>query len=102
MGLYEIMCVTEETRSERDTGNPMFIAALFRIARTRKQSRCPSADERIRKPWYIYSTEYYSVIKKNAFESVLMRGMKLEPIIQSEVSQKGKHQYSILTHIYGI
>ena len=46
--------------------------------------------------------EYYSAIKKNIFESVLMRWMKLEPIIQSEVSQKGKHQYSILTHIYGI
>jgi len=48
------------------------------------------------------SVEYYSAIKKNAFESVLMRWMKLEPIIQSEVSQKQKHQYSILTHIYGI
>ena len=65
MGLYEIMCVTEETRSERDTGNPMFIAALFRIARTRKQSRCPSADERIRKPWYIHTMEYYSAVKKD-------------------------------------
>ena len=46
--------------------------------------------------------EYYSAIKKNVFESVLMRWMKLEPITQSEVSQKEKHQYSILTHIYGI
>ena len=46
--------------------------------------------------------EYYSAIKKNAFESVLMRSMKLEPIIQSEVSQKEKHKYRILTHIYGI
>ena len=52
--------------------------------------------------WYIYTVEYYSAIKKNTFESVLMRWMKLEPIIQSEVSQKEKHQYSILTHIYGI
>ena len=102
MGLYEIMCVTEETRSERHTCNPMFIAALFIIARTRKQSRYPSADEWIRKLWYIYSMEYYSAIKKNTFESVLMRCMKLAPSIQSEVSQKGKHQYSILTHIYGI
>ena len=67
-----------------------------------KQPRCPSADEWIRKLWYIYTMEYYSAIKKNTFESVLMRGMKLEPIIQSEVSQKEKHQYSILTHIYGI
>ena len=63
---------------------------------------CPSADEWIRKLWYIYTMEYYSAIKKNTFESVLMRWMKLEPIIQSEVSQKEKHQYSILTHIYGI
>ena len=93
---------TEETRIERDTGTPMFIAALFIIARTRKQSRCPSADEWIRKLWYIYTMEYYSAIKKNVFESVLLRWVKLELIIQSEVSQKEKHQYSILTHIYGI
>ena len=100
------------------------------------QSRCPSADEWIRKLWYWCATfpssgdlpnpgiepgspalqtdalpsvppgkptmEYYSAIKKNTFESVLMRWMELEPIIHSEVSQKEKHQYSILTHIYGI
>ena len=64
--------------------------------------RCPSADEWIKKLWYIYTMEYYSAIKKNSFESVLMRWMKLEPIIQSEVSQKDKGHYSILTHIYGI
>ena len=93
---------TEETRIESDTCTPMFIAALFTIARTWKQPRCPSTDEWIRKLWYIYTMEYYSAIKKNTFESVLMRWMKLEPIIQSEVSQKEKHQYSILTHIYGI
>ena len=93
---------TEETRSERDMCTPMFIAALFIIARTWEQPRCPSADESIRKLWYIYSMEYYSAIKKNSFESVLMRWMKLEPIIQSEVSQKDKDQYSILMHIYGI
>ena len=80
----------------------MFIAALFIIARTWKQPRCPPADEWIRKLWYIYTMEYYSAIENNAFESVLMRWMKLEPIIQSEVSQKEKHQYSILMHIYGI
>ena len=80
----------------------MFIAALFIIARTWKPPRCPSADEWIRKLWYIYTMEYYSAIKKNTLESVLMRWMKLEPIKQSEVSQKEKHQYSILTHIYGI
>ena len=61
-----------------------------------------SADEWIRKLWYIYTMKYYSAIKKNTFESVLMRWMKLEPIIQSEESQKEKHQYSILTHISGI
>ena len=80
----------------------MFTAALFTIAKTWKQLRCPSADECIRKLWYIYTMKYYSAIKKNAFESVLMRWMKQEPIIYSEVSQKEKHQYSILTHIYGI
>ena len=154
----------------------MFITALFIIARTWKQPRCPSADKWIRKQWYIYTMEYsvqfslvaqscptlcdpmnrsmpglpvhhqlseftqthvhlvgdaiqpshplsspsppvpnssqhqglfqwvnsYSAIKKNTFESVLMRWMKLEPNIQSEVSQREKHQYSILMHIYGI
>jgi len=80
----------------------MFVAALFIITRTWKQPRCPSADQWIRKLCYIYTMEYYSDMKKNAFESVLMTGMKLEPIIQNEVSQKEKHQYSILTHIYGI
>ena len=74
----------------------------FIIARTWKQPRCPSADEWIRKPCYIYTMEYYSAIKKSTFESVLMRWMKLEPIIQSEVSQKDKDHYNILTHIYGI
>ena len=80
----------------------MCIAALFIIARTWKQPRCPSADEWIKKLWYIYSMEYYSEVKKNSSESVLMRWMKLEPIIQSEVTQKDKDQCSILTHIYGI
>ena len=65
-------------------------------------TRCPSADEWIRKLWYLYTMEYYSAIKKNSFESVLMRWMKLEPIIQNEVSQKDKDHYSILTHIYEI
>ena len=65
---------------------PMFTAALFTIARTWKQPRCPSADEWIRKLCYTYRKEYYSAVKKNAFEAVLMRWMKLEPIIQSEAS----------------
>ena len=94
---------TKETRIERDTCTPMFITALFTIARTWKQPRCPSADEWLRKLWYVYTMEYYSTIKKIASESVLMKWMKLEPIIcQSEVCQKEIHQYSILTHIYGI
>ena len=93
---------TEETRIERDTCTSVFIAALFIITRTWKQPRRPSADEWIRKLWYIYTMEYYSAIKKNTFELVLLRWMKLELIIQSKVSQKEKHQYSILTHIYGI
>ena len=59
-------------------------------------------DEWIKKLWYIYVMEYYSVIKRNAFESVLKRWTNLEPIIQSEVSQKEKDKYHILTHIYGI
>ena len=79
---------TKETRIERDMCTPVFIAALFTIARTWKQPRCPSADEWIRKLWYIYTMEYHSAIKKNAFESVLTRWMKLEPIIQSEVRQR--------------
>ena len=91
---------TEETRTERDTCTTMFIASLFTVARTWKQPRCPSADEWIRKLWYIYTMEYYSAIKKNTFESVLMRWMKLVPNIESEVSQKEKYQYSILTHIW--
>ena len=80
----------------------MFTAALFTIARTRKQPRCPSTDEWIKKLWYIYTMEYYSAIKRKKFESVLMRWMNLELIIQSEVSQKEKDKYRILTHIYRI
>ena len=66
----------------------MFTAALFTMARTWKQPRCPSTDEWISKLWYIYTMEYYSAIKRNTFESVLKRWIYLEPIIQSEVSQK--------------
>ena len=92
----------KETRIKRDTCSPMFIAALFIIARTWIQPRCPSADEWIRKLWYIYTIEYYSAIKRNTSESVLMKWMNLEPIIQSEVSQKEKDKYHILIHIYRI
>ena len=75
---------TEETRTERDSCTPIFIAALFTIARTWKQPRFHW--QTIRKLWYIYTMEYFSAIKKNTFESVLMRWLKLEPITQSEVS----------------
>ena len=97
LGIYN-----KETRIERDMCTPMFIAALIIITRTWKQPRRPSADEWIRKLWYIYTMEYYSAIKKSTFESVLMKGMKLEPTIQNEVSQKEKHQNTVLTHIYRI
>ena len=75
---------------------------LFTIAKTWNQPRYPLADEWIRKLWYIYTMKYYSSIKKNAFESFLMRWIKLEPIIQSEVCQIEKHQQNILMHMYGI
>ena len=64
--------------------------------------RCPLADEWIRKLWYIYTMEYYSAIKKNTFESVLIRWMKLEPIIQSEVSQKEKPILYINVYIWNL
>ena len=80
----------------------MFIAALFTIARTRTRPRCLWTDEWIKKLWYVYTMEYYSDIKRNRFESVLKRWTNLEPLIQSEVSQKEKYKYCIWTHIYGI
>ena len=94
LGIYP-----EETKIERDTCIPLFIAAPFTIARPWKESRCSSTDEWIKKLWYIYTMEYYSAMKRNAFESVLMRWMNLEPMIQSEVSQKEKDKYHILTHM---
>ena len=96
LGIYP-----EETGVEKDTCIPLFTAALSTIVRTWKQPRCPSTDEWIKKLWYIYIMEYYSAIKRNAFESVLMRWMNLKPIIQSEVSQKEKDKHRILTYIYG-
>ena len=90
----------KETRIERDTCTSLFIAALFTIARMWGQPRCPSADEWIRKLWYIYTMEYYSVVKSNTLESVLMRWMNLKPIIQSEVSQK-ENKYMLMRE-YGI
>ena len=92
----------KETRIERDTSTPMFIAALFTIARTWKQPKCPSTDEWIKKLWCIFTMEYFSATKRTTFESVLMRWMDLEPVKQSEVSQKEKNKYCILMHICGI
>ena len=92
----------EETKTERDTCIPLLTAALFTIARTRTQTRCPLTDEWIKNSWYTYTMEYYSAIKRNSFESVLMRWMNLEPIIQSEGSQKEKDKYCIQMYMYGI
>ena len=80
----------------------MFTAALFTIARTWKQPKCPSTDKWIKKMWHIYTMEYYSAIKRNKIELFVVRWMDLESVIQSEVSQKEKNKYRMLTHIYGI
>ena len=90
----------EETITEKDACTLMFTAALFTIARTGKQPRCPSTDEWIKELWYIHTVEYYSAIERKPSESVLMRWIKIESIIQGKVSQKEKK--SILMHIYGI
>ena len=86
---------------QKDTCTPMFIAALFTIARTWKQPKCLSTDEWI-KMWYIYTMDYYSVIKRNEIGSSVEWWMDLESVIQSEVSQKEKNKYRLLTHICGI
>ena len=80
----------------------MFISALFTTARSWKQPRCPSTDEWIKKMWHTYTMEYYSAIKRNETELFVARWMDLESVIQSEVSQKEKNKYRMLTHIYGI
>ena len=97
LGIYP-----EETKIEKDTCIPLFIAALYTVARTWEQPKCPSTDEWIKKMWYIHTMEYYSAIKRNTFELILIKWMNLEPIIQSEVSQKEKEKYRFLMHIYGI
>ena len=97
LGIYP-----EETNIEKDSCIPLFIATLFTIAKIWKPPRSPRTDEWIKKWWYIYTMEYYSAIKRNAFESVLMRWMNLEPIIQREVSQNEKNKYCILMHIHRI
>ena len=95
LGIYP-----EETKTERDTYIPLFTEALFRIVKTWEEPRCTSTDEWMKKLWYIYTMGYYSVIKRNKFESVLMKWVNLEAIIQSEVSQKEKDKYHIRNITY--
>ena len=97
LGIYP-----EKTIIQKESCTKMFIAALFTIARTWRQPKCPSTDEWIKKMWCIYTMEYYSAIKKNKTELFVVSWMDLETVIQSEVSQKEKNKYCMLTHIYGI
>ena len=97
LGIY-----LEKTMIQKESCTTMFIAALFTIARTWKQPKCPSTDEWIKKMWCIYTMEYYSSIKGNEIELFVVRWMDLESVIHSEVSQKEKNKYHTLTHIYGI
>ena len=97
LGIYP-----EKTIIQKDICTPMFIAALFTIARTQKQPKCPTMDEWIKKMWYTYTMEYYSAIKRNKIGSFVEMQMDLESVIQSEVSQKQINKYCILTHICGI
>ena len=94
LGIYP-----EQTIIQKDTCTPMFIAALFTIARTWKQRKCPLTDKWIKKMWYIYTMEYYSAIKRNKIGSFVETWMDLETVIQREVSQKEENKYRILTHI---
>ena len=96
LGIYP-----EKTIFQKDTCTPMFIAALFTIARSQKQPKCLSTDEWIKKLWYIYTMEYYSAIKRKEIEPFVETWMDLETVIQSEVSQKQKNKYRILTHVCG-
>ena len=97
LGIYP-----EKTIIQKESCTTMFIADLFTIARTWKQPRCPSTDEWIKKLWHIYTMEYYPVIKRNEIELFVVKCVDLESVIQSEVSQKEKTKYHMLTHIYGI
>ena len=97
LGIYP-----EKTIIQKESCTPMFIAALFTIARTWKQPKCPLTDEWIKKMWHIYTMEYYSAIKRNEIELFVMRWMDLESAMQSEASQKENNKYRMLTYIYGI
>ena len=97
LGIYP-----EKTIIQEESCTTMFIAALFTIARTWQQPKCPSSDEWIKKMWHIYTMEYYSAIRRNETELFVVRWMDLDSVIQSEVSQKEKNKYHMLTHVYGI
>ena len=97
LGMYP-----EKTIIQKDTCTTMFIAALFTIARTRKQPKCQVTDEWMKKMWHIYTMKYYSAIKRNKIELFVVRWRDLESVIQSEESQKEKNKYWMLTYIYGI
>ena len=96
LGIYP-----EKTVIQKDTCTPMFIATVFTTAKSWKQPKRPSTDEWIKKLWYIYTMEYYSAIKRNEIESFVETWMDLETVTQSEVSQKEKNKYRILTHVCG-
>ena len=93
LGIYP-----QETKIEKDTCIPLFTATYN--SQDMEATRCPSTDKCIKKMWYTYTMEYFSTIKRNEFEQVLMRWMNLESIIRSDMSQKLKDKYCILTHIY--
>ena len=95
LGIYP-----EKTIIQKESCTTMFIAALFTIARTWKQPKCPPTDEWLRKMWHIYTMEYYSAIKRNKIELFVVRWMDLKTVIQSEVSQTEKNKYRMLIHIY--
>ena len=97
LGIYP-----QKTIIQKESCTTMFVAALFTIARTWKQPKCPSTDEWIKKMWHIYTMEYYSAIKRNEIGSFVEMWMDLESVTQSEVSQKEKNKYHILMHICGI
>ena len=97
LGIYP-----EKTTIQKESCTTVFLAALFPIARTWKQPKCPSTDEWIKKMWHIYTMEYYSAIKRNEIYLFVVRWMDLESVIQSEAIQKGKNKYGMLTRICGI
>ena len=97
LGIYP-----DQTIIQKDTRTPVFIAALFTIAKTCKQSTCPPTEEWIKKMWYIYTVEYYSAIKKNEIMPFAATRTQLEMIILSEVSQKEKDKHRMISLICGI